>query len=65
MAQPGLGPLISLLVVGVIAVCCYHFNIWEGRKFLEIPRPLRLPRRSSVSMFLVEGHALEPTPRPP
>ncbi|MBX7208979.1 MAG: cbb3-type cytochrome c oxidase subunit I [Verrucomicrobiaceae bacterium] len=32
--------LISLLVVGVIAVVCYHLNIWEGRKFLEIPRPL-------------------------
>lgn len=32
--------LISLLIVGVIAVVCYHFNIWEGRKFLEIPRPL-------------------------
>ncbi|MBL9168602.1 MAG: cbb3-type cytochrome c oxidase subunit I, partial [Verrucomicrobiales bacterium] len=25
----------SLLIVGVIAVGCYHFNIWEGRKFLE------------------------------
>jgi nitric oxide reductase subunit B len=33
--------LISLLVVGVIAaIVCYHLNIWEGRKFLEIPRPL-------------------------
>ncbi len=32
--------LISLLLVGVAAIVCYHFNIWEGRKFLEIPRPL-------------------------
>ena len=32
--------LISFLVVGVIAVVGYHFNYWEGRKFLEIPRPL-------------------------
>lgn len=32
--------LISLAVVGVIAVVGYHFNYWEGRKFLEIPRPL-------------------------
>ncbi|WMJ73646.1 cbb3-type cytochrome c oxidase subunit I [Cytophagaceae bacterium ABcell3] len=32
--------LISLLVVGVIAIGGFHFNWWEGRKFLEIPRPL-------------------------
>ena len=32
--------LISFLAVGVTAVVCYHMNIWEGRKFLEIPRPL-------------------------
>jgi nitric oxide reductase subunit B len=32
--------LISLAVVGVIAIIGYHFNYWEGRKFLEIPRPL-------------------------
>lgn len=32
--------LISLAVVGVTAVIGYHFNYWEGRKFLEIPRPL-------------------------
>lgn len=32
--------LISLAVVGVAAVVGYHFNYWEGRKFLEIPRPL-------------------------
>lgn len=32
--------LISLAVVGVIAVVGFHFNWWEGRKFLEIPREL-------------------------
>ncbi|MCB9032537.1 MAG: cbb3-type cytochrome c oxidase subunit I [Chitinophagales bacterium] len=32
--------LISLAVVGVVAIIGYHFNYWEGRKFLEIPRPL-------------------------
>ena len=32
--------LISMWIVGVIAVAGFHFNWWEGRKFLEIPRPL-------------------------
>jgi len=32
--------LISLLVVGVTAVIGFHLQWWEGRKFLEIPRPL-------------------------
>ncbi len=32
--------LIALAVVGVIAIIGYHFNYWEGRKFLEIPRIL-------------------------
>ncbi|TGK52879.1 nitric-oxide reductase large subunit [Leptospira bouyouniensis] len=32
--------LISWVVVGVIAIVGFHFNWWEGRKFLEIPRPL-------------------------
>ncbi len=32
--------LISFLLVGVTAVVCYHLNLWEERKFLEIPRPL-------------------------
>ncbi len=30
----------ALVVVGVIAIVGFHFNWWEGRKFLEIPRPL-------------------------
>jgi nitric oxide reductase subunit B len=32
--------LVSLLVVGVVAIIGFHLNWWEGRKFLEIPRPL-------------------------
>lgn len=32
--------LISFLLVGVVAIIGYHLNYWEGRKFLEIPRPL-------------------------
>ena len=44
--------LISLLVVGVIAVGCYHFNIWEGRKFLEIPRPLDWLVVANVLLFI-------------
>lgn len=32
--------LISFLMVGVVAIVGYHLNYWEGRKFLEIPRPL-------------------------
>lgn len=30
----------ALVIVGVIAVIGFHLNWWEGRKFLEIPRPL-------------------------
>jgi len=32
--------LIAFVVVGVTAVIGFHFGWWEGRKFLEIPRPL-------------------------
>lgn len=32
--------LLTFLAVGVTAVIAYHLNWWEGRKFLEIPRPL-------------------------
>ena len=32
--------LVTLLLVGVTAIIGFHFNWWEGRKFLEIPRPL-------------------------
>ncbi|KYG70131.1 cbb3-type cytochrome c oxidase subunit I [Bdellovibrio bacteriovorus] len=30
----------ALVIVGVTAIIGFHFNWWEGRKFLEIPRPL-------------------------
>lgn len=30
----------ALVTVGVTAIIGFHFNWWEGRKFLEIPRPL-------------------------
>lgn len=32
--------LIAFVVVGVTAIIGFHFGWWEGRKFLEIPRPL-------------------------
>ncbi len=32
--------LIAFVIVGVTAVIGFHFHWWEGRKFLEIPRPL-------------------------
>lgn len=43
----------SLLFVGVVAVAGYHFNIWEGRKFLEIPRPLDYLVVVNVLAFLL------------
>ncbi len=30
----------AFVAVGVTAIAGYHVNWWEGRKFLEIPRPL-------------------------
>ena len=30
----------AFVVVGVVAIIGFHLNWWEGRKFLEIPRPL-------------------------
>jgi nitric oxide reductase subunit B len=44
--------LISLALVGVTAVIGFHFNIWEGRKFLEIPRPLDYLVVLNVLLFL-------------
>ncbi len=44
--------LISLAVVGVVAIVGFHFNIWEGRKFLEIPRPLDYLVVVNVLLFL-------------
>ena len=45
--------LISLTVVGVLALAGFHFNIWEGRKFLEIPRELDWLVAGNVILFLV------------
>lgn len=44
--------LISLAVVGVTAIVGFHFNYWEGRKFLEIPRPLDYLVVVNVLLFL-------------
>ncbi len=42
----------SLALVGVIAIVGYHFNYWEGRKFLEIPRELDYLVVVNVLLFL-------------
>jgi len=42
----------SLVVVGVTAVIGFHFGWWEGRKFLEIPRPLDWLVVANVLLFL-------------
>ncbi|MBK6832781.1 MAG: cbb3-type cytochrome c oxidase subunit I [Bacteroidetes bacterium] len=44
--------LISLALVGVVAIIGFHFNYWEGRKFLEIPRPLDFLVVANVLTFL-------------
>ncbi len=44
--------LIALAVVAVTALIGYHFNWWEGRKFLEIPRPLDYLVVVDVLLFL-------------
>ena len=45
--------LIALVVVGVAALVGYHFNFWEGRKFLEIPHELDWLVALDVILFLV------------
>ena len=42
----------SFVVVGVIALAGFHMNWWEGRKFLEIPRPLDYFVVVNVLLFL-------------
>ncbi|MCB1174755.1 MAG: cbb3-type cytochrome c oxidase subunit I [Leptospiraceae bacterium] len=44
--------LISWLIVGVIAIAGFHVGWWEGRKFLEIPRPLDFLVVVNVLTFL-------------
>ena len=41
-----------MVIVGVLAVIGFHFNWWEGRKFLEIPRPLDYLVVINVLMFI-------------
>ncbi len=43
----------SLAIVGVVAVAGFHVGWWEGRKFLEIPRPLDWLVALNVILFLV------------
>ena len=45
--------LAALLAVGVVAIIGFHFNYWEGRKFLEIPRPLDFLVVIDVLTFLL------------
>ncbi|TGK02041.1 nitric-oxide reductase large subunit [Leptospira selangorensis] len=44
--------LISLILVGVVSIIGFHLNFWEGRKFLEIPRPLDYLVVVNVLLFL-------------
>lgn len=43
----------SFAAVGVVAVAGFHVGWWEGRKFLEIPRPLDWLVALNVILFLV------------
>ena len=43
----------SFAIVGVVAVAGFHVGWWEGRKFLEIPRPLDWLVAANVILFLV------------
>ena len=44
--------LCSWVLVGVTAIIGFHFNWWEGRKLLEIPRPLDYLVVANVLLFL-------------
>jgi nitric oxide reductase subunit B len=44
--------LIAFVLVGVTAIIGFHFNWWEGRKFLEIPRPLDYLVVADVLLFI-------------
>ena len=44
--------LVTLVIVGVVAIIGFHFHWWEGRKFLEIPRPLDYLVVINVLMFI-------------
>lgn len=42
----------ALVATGVTAIIGFHFNWWEGRKFLEIPRPLDYLLVADVLLFV-------------
>ncbi|MDP1804578.1 MAG: cbb3-type cytochrome c oxidase subunit I, partial [Acidimicrobiales bacterium] len=42
----------SLVLVSVTAIIGFHLNWWEGRKFLEIPRPLDYLVVVNVLLFI-------------
>jgi len=42
----------SLVLVGVVALAGFHLGWWEGRKFLEIPRPLDYLVVVNVLLFI-------------
>lgn len=42
----------SYVLVGVVSIVGFHFQWWEGRKFLEIPRPLDFLVVINVLMFI-------------
>jgi nitric oxide reductase subunit B len=44
--------LVTLVIVGVVALIGFHVNWWEGRKFLEIPRPLDYLVVANVLLFI-------------
>jgi nitric oxide reductase subunit B len=42
----------ALVIVGVTAIIGFHLGWWEGRKFLEIPRPLDYLVVADVLLFI-------------
>ena len=44
--------LATLVLIGVASIIGFHLNWWEGRKFLEIPRPLDYLVVVNVLMFI-------------
>jgi nitric oxide reductase subunit C len=42
----------ALVITGVVAIIGFHMNWWEGRKFLEIPRPLDFLVVVDVLLFI-------------
>lgn len=42
----------ALVLTGVVAIAGFHVGWWEGRKFLEIPRPLDYLVVADVLLFL-------------